>query len=421
MDPNQETKQRHNLATRIRNTYAEYPRQFWLLVTAAFIDWLGGMITFPFLALYITRKFGVSMTTVGAILGLFSAANMVGILIGGTLSDHLGRKRTLIAGLIISALTSLSLGLINSMTLLIGCTAIVGLFVFVGAPAQQAMVADLLPEEKRAQGFGILRIAFNLALTLGPMIGGLLAGRSYLLLFICDAILSTVTAGIVFFTMKETQPTAPTDAVKTTFAQTFVGYIDVFRDTNFTLLICICTLVLIAYKQISTTLGVYMRDFHGLPEHDYGYILSISAVMVILFQFNVTRRISRYRPLHVMALGALLYAIGLAMYGFVSSFALFALAIVIITTGELIYAPTEQAQAALLAPQDMRGRYMAVFGFTGTASSMIGPLLAGIAMDNTDPRWVWYGSGLACLAGAGMFILLQRRNSKQQKLKSDAE
>ncbi len=47
----------------------EYPRSFWTLVIAVFIDRLGGSILFPFFTLYLTRKFDVGMTTVGSSLG----------------------------------------------------------------------------------------------------------------------------------------------------------------------------------------------------------------------------------------------------------------------------------------------------------------------------------------------------------------
>jgi len=97
------------------------------------------------------------------------------------------------------------------------------------------------------------------------------------------------------------------------------------------------------------------------------------------------------------------------MYGFVSAYALFLMAMVVITVGEMITAPTSQAIAARFAPEDMRGRYMAVYGFSWVIPLTVGPLLAGLIMDNADPRWVWYATCLIGMVAAGAFALLQRQ------------
>ena len=393
----------------LRDLYYEYPPQFRVLIGALFIDRLGGALIFPFLTLYITRKFGVGMTQVGVIFGLFSVSSVIGSMISGALTDHLGRKQMLIAGLLISALTSLFMGLAPSFNFFLGGAAIAGLFSNIGGPAQQAMVADLLPERQRIQGFGLLRVVANLAVTIGPAIGGLLATRSYLILFISDAVFSTITAAIVCVAIKETRPASRADAPEQTVGQTFRGYGKVLRDTTFILFIGASILMVSVYMQMNSTLAVYLRDTHGVPARGFGYLLSLNAAMVVLFQFPVTRRIAKYRPLRLMAAGSLLYAIGFGMYGFVSTYALFIAAMVIITVGELLTSPTGQALVARFAPEDMRGRYMAVFGFSWVIPSAVGPLLAGLVMDNADPRWVWYAAGLIGLAAAGAFALLQRR------------
>ena len=77
---------------RARGVYHEYPRQFWILVLGTFIDQLGGALMFPFLTLYITRRFDVGMTEVGVIFGLFSIAGVLGSMFGGALADRLGRR-----------------------------------------------------------------------------------------------------------------------------------------------------------------------------------------------------------------------------------------------------------------------------------------------------------------------------------------
>src|SRR3972149_12187540 len=86
--------------------------------------------------------------------------------------------------------------------------AFVGLLSDIAGPAHQAMVADLLPVGKRAEGFGILRVVANLAWIVGPTFGGLMAVRSFFLLFVTDAVTSLITAAIVFRLLPETRPEA---------------------------------------------------------------------------------------------------------------------------------------------------------------------------------------------------------------------
>ena len=396
----------------IRNVYDEYPRQFWVLVFGRFIDQLGGALIFPFLTLYITKKFNVGMTEVGLVFGLFAISGFVGNMLGGALTDRLGRKGMVIFGLLASAFINLTLAFVNSIKIVYVCALFIGLLGSTSGPANQAMVADMLPEEKRAQGFGILRVIFNLAVTIGPAIGGLLATRSYLLLFICDAVSSTITAGIVALAIRETKPASPEGEPEPTMTQTFGGYLDVLRNVPFILFVGAFILLTFVYMQMSTTLGVYLRDTHGVPERGFGYILSLNAAMVVLFQFGITRRVTKYKPLIVMAAGTLLYAIGFGMYGFASTYFFFVVAMVIITIGEMLVAPHSQALVARFAPEDMRGRYMAVFGISGAIPWAVGPLLAGMLMDNADPRWLWYTVGVVGLVAAGAFALLQRRDEQ---------
>jgi len=388
--------------------YREYPRSFWTLVMVTFIDRVGGAMLYPFFALYLTRKFGVGMTEVGVLFAVFSLSGFISNTIGGALTDRLGRKGILIFGLIASSFSAVAMGLVNSFEAFFVLALTVGILSDVAGPAHNAMVADLLPEEQRAQGYGIIRVAFNLSVTIGPAIGGLLASRSYLALFIADAIISLITATLVWRYLPETKPQARLDVPQESMAGTFVGYFRVLRDLPFLLFMGACILMTLVYINMNTTLGVYLRDVHGVAESGYGYILSLNAVMVVLFQFGITRRIEKRPPLLMMAVGTALYAIGFAMYGFVSAYVMFLLAMVIITIGEMVVAPVGQALVAKFAPEDMRGRYMAVFGYSWGIPFAIGPYLAGIVLDNYDPHVLWYAAGMVGTLAVIGFLGLYR-------------
>jgi MFS family permease len=393
---------------RIDSIYNEYPRAFWTLVIVTFIDRLGGALLFPFFALYITSKFGVGMTEVGILFALFSVSSFVGVLLGGALSDRMGRKGMVIFSLLSTSISSVIMGLVDSLTAFFTLALIVGIFTDAGHPAYQAMVADLLPEKKRAEGFGIIRVVFNLSVAIGPAIGGFLAARSYLALFITDAVISLISAVIIWRAMPETRPQPVEGEEPESIVSTFQGYGKVLRDTLFVLFITAGVLSGFAYMNMNTSLGVFLRDSHGIPESGYGFILSLNAAMVVLFQFWITRRIKGYAPMMVMAVGTLLYAVGFAMYGFVASYALFLLAMVIITIGEMIIAPVSQAIVARFAPEDMRGRYMAIAGFSFGIPYAVGPLLAGLILDNLRAEVLWWAAGVIGLLSVLMYLRLQR-------------
>jgi MFS family permease len=87
------------------------------------------------------------------------------------------------------------------------------------------------------------------------------------------------------------------------------------------------------------------------------------------------------------------------MFGFVTVYWLFAAAIVIITIGEMVIMPTASALATNFAPEDMRGRYMAVFGLSWALPATVGPSLAGLILDNYNPNLLWYvGAGICAVA-----------------------
>lgn len=379
---------------KLKTTYRRFPVKFWILVLAVFIDMIGGTLLNPFFALYITSKFHVGMTEAGVLLGMMSFSGLIGNIIGGVLTDKFGRRQMILFGLVFSALSALSLGFVKSLGVMYPIIIIVGLLSNIAGPAHAAMIADMLPEEKRNEGFGIMRVAANLSWIIGPTIGGFVASRSFLMLFILDAIFSSITAVIVFKKIPETMPEKTKTQQTESVLQTVLGYRIVLKDFLFVAYLLISMLMLVVYIQMYNTLSVYMRDVHQFQTQQYGYMLSASAVLVVLTQIWVTQKTSPHPPFLMMALGSAVYMIGFTMIGFITPFYLFIVAVLVITVGEMIVSPISQALAAKFAPEDMRGRYMAVYSVAWSLPSSIGPWAAGMIMDNYNPNWVWYAGGI---------------------------
>lgn len=403
-----------------RDLYHEFPSRFWIVVGVHFIDRIGGTLAFPFFALYITGEFNVGMTEAGILLGLLSLAGILGSVVGGGLTDRLGRRKLILFGLVASAVSALTFGAVNEFAWLFPVAALVGLFSEVGGPAHAAMIADILPKEQRQEGFGILRVVGNMSWLVGPTIGGFVARTSFFALFVIDAAISCCVALLFYLFMAETRPAPDERHAEEGFFETFRNYRIVLADKAFVAFLLAAVLMGMVYIQMYNSLSVYLRDTHGIQPQGYGVLLTSSAITVICFQFWTMRVIKKQPQFLLMAIGTVFYLVGFGMFGIVTAYWLFVLAVVIITVGEMIVVPTSQTLAAGFARTDMRGRYMAVFGLSFSAPAAIGPLAAGIVLDNYQPNLLWYLSVLLCAVSASGFYALHLKLGAEPRFASAA-
>ena len=401
---------------KLKNTYAEFPPLFWIIVITLFIDAIGSTLLFPFFALYITQKFGVGMMEAGILLGMSSLFGLVGSMIGGALTDRFGRRRLILFGLTFSALSSLSFGLAWDIKILYFLIVIVGLLSRIANPAYDAMLADILPRTKQQEGFGITRVAFNFAWIFGTALGGLIASRSFLALFLIDAFLSLLLMIILYIYLPETQPhRSDQEKKQEPFLRILAGYRFVLRDLAYMVFTLAGMISLIVYQQQYGSLAVYLRDIHHISSQNYGVMLSIAGLEVVLFQIWISRTIRKYPPFRMMGFGTLFFMIGFMMIGVVQGFLLFTVCITLITIGEMITFPTNRVIATGFAPPEMRGRYMAIYDLGWALPATIGPAAAGLILDNYNPNLLWYVGGILCAVSALSFYVLHLWLGRQER------
>ena len=387
---------------RLRRATAGYPRQFWLLFWGVLVNSSGSSMVWPFLTIYLRQRLDVPLTTIALLLTANALAGLASTSIAGPAVDRFGRKGAMVISLGVGCLFMLALGRVDTLS------GAVALMVFKGMTdplyrvGSDAMVADLIPPAKRADAYALLRMIANLGVAIGPSIGGFITAVSYGLAFSIAAATALIYALLVAVFMRETIPQWPAEDR----AKQARGYGPVLRDRPFVAFCVAYSFAGMAYSLMMVLLPVYVKENFGLPESAYGFILATNAAMVVLFQYGVTRFTQRYYHLPVLAVGSLFYALGVGSVALGAGFAGFLVSMIILTIGELIMIPTSTALTANLAPPDMRGRYMGVYGLTWGVAMGIGPVLGGTLNDQVAPVAIWYaGLVLGAVAMIGFLVL----------------
>lgn len=399
---------------RIRATYARYPRQFWLMITGIVFSTAGGSMIWPFMLIYVTRRLNLPLGVVAPLISVNAGTGLLSSFIAGTMADKIGRKTVMNISLTLSGLAFLFLMNAVSYQQFLVLMIMIGLSNPLYQVGADAMLADMIPPEKRTGAYAINRIAVNAAFALGPAIGGFLASSSYNLAFYGAATGFLIYSTLLFVLAKETLVKHPgAGAPLASFAQgtgSSSGYATVFRDRSYLTYVSLMSLGLVAPSLLWILMPVYAKANFGIPESQYGWIATTNALMCVFVQYSVSQATSRHKPLPAIAVGMLVYALGAGSVALMSSFFGFWLSMVILTFGELILAPTASKYVADLAPPDLRGRYMGIYWIGWGMARTAAPLIGGFLNDKVGPSAIWMGGlALGLVSTLGLFALNSRR------------
>lgn len=372
---------------------AGLPRAYFVLWAGMLINSLGGFLM-TFLAIYLREQRGFSIEEAGLVLGLFGLGHTASGPIGGALADRVGRRKTLILGCLLAAITMLVLGAARVRWQLWTVTGLLGLVSGLWRPAANAAVADLVPPESRTRAFALMYWAINLGFAGAAILAGILAKLSMWLLFIGDASSTLLLAVVVFFFVPETRPTQT--AHKQPRPSLFLPY----QDRSFLAFLATQLLVVWMFLQHVSTLPLDMRA-HGISMQGFGRLLAINGVLIVLLQPLTIRLVMRVRRSRMLAIGALLVGLGFCLPGLSPTLPVYALSIVVWTLGELAFSPLVPTVVADLAPPELRGSYQGGLQLVWGMASLLGPSLGSLVMGRLGARVLWLGClALGILAGA---------------------
>lgn len=389
---------------RLRQVASDYPRSFWLLFWGTLINASGSSMVWPFLTIYLRQRLEIPLTAVALLLTVNSIASVAATSVTGPAVDRFGRKIAMLLSLSVSCAIMLGMSAAAAIGPWILLMVASGAFSPLYRVGTDAMVADLIPPERRAGAYALLRMIANLGVAIGPSVGGFVASASYQIAFFTAAAANLTFATLILIFIRETAPSRG-DSSRPRAER---GYGPVLRDRPFLAFCGVYSLASMSYSLLMVLLPVYGKENFGVGESQYGFIMATNALMVVLFQYAVTRRTSRHPHLPVLALGSLFYGVGVGSVALGRSFPAFLASMVLLTVGELIMVPTSTTFTANMAPPEMRGRYMGLYGLTWGVGFGIGPVLGGYLNDHLAPVAIWYfGLALGLTAAVG-FLLLQR-------------
>jgi len=394
---------------RLRNLYNRFEPDVWRMAVIQFFTAIGFSICMPFLCLYFYEDRGLSMTMAGLILltgGLCAAVTQA---LGGALSDRFGRRPVLIVA------ASASVFLYLGLSILIGRSAAVWAIAFayiVGRsvltttrPVISAMVADFTSKEKLTEAYGIIRIGANIGWAAGPTIGGYLAGfLPYGWLFGIPVLTCAIVFFIAFFFLHESSH-------RVSMKVGFRNILSPASDRAFLFFAMASLLLFLVMGQMGSTLSIFAVDRVGFSTAQYGLLLTLNGLIVILFQYPMTLAVKRLAKFRALMLGGLFYALGYLSLGWVTQYGWALGAMAIVTTGEIIVSPVMLSVVGELSPEDQRGRYMGFFGLSETIGIAVGPLAGGILLDAfpADLRLVWAPiASIALIAVMGFYLWARR-------------
>jgi MFS family permease len=370
------------------------------------LRFFGLFIVLPVISVYAMNLQGATTSIVGIIVGGYALTQMIFQVPFGIMSDKLGRKGTIIVGLILFGLGSILCYVSTDvLTLLLG-----RLMQGAGAigAVVTAMISDLVKEEQRPKAMammgGSIAMAFALAMILGPTLGSWFGVE---FLFIITAIIAFAS----IFVLLKAVPNPPkiTHTYNKKGAVTSVLFnknLIKMNITNFlqkgfmTFAFMIIPMVLINnYEWVMSDLWkVY------LPATIFGVFAMAPAAIL-------AEKKGKFKE--VLIAGIIFFGISYLLIGTASTPLVFVIGVVLFFVGFNVHEPIMQSLASKYAKVHQRGFVLGIFNSYGYFGTFLGGLLGGVFFESVTLFDIVIAIAAICVAWAIMIFTLPNPLKKQ--------
>lgn len=380
-----------------------------LLIAGTLLNKLGTFIV-PYLAIVLRRDFHLGAGEIGALITAYGVGSIVSVLVGGVLTDRIGRRVTLLLSLFGSGLLAIAMGLSPSIRVFVPLLLLFGFLADLYRPAAAAIIGDLLPSAQRAMGFAALRLAVNLGFAFGMAAGGVIADWSWRWLFLGDGLTTALFGVTVFLFIPETHPPAASTGAGSAGAPD-----SPWRDAVFLQMLLVSLAFAFLVFTHLTALPLTITVSAGYPARYYGFLVGANGLLIALFELSLVDRLRGFRRLRVAALGMALAGIGFAATGLMLHWGWFLTTVLVWTAGEILTAPQQLAFVADWAPAASRGRYLSFHQASWSVALALNPVLV-LPLHARLPEPVFWSLTLLVAAPAVWVLLRLDRSADRPEL-----
>lgn len=358
----------------------------------------------PFLAIFLYQDYHLGATLIGTLLAVAMVGGALSSIYTGWLSDRFGRRRLILVGALLSALSFLLF--IEADSVFWFGVAVAG--VSVGCSLLEStckvLIGDYV-EDLQSRELALYANYFlvNVGGSIGPLIGMLLLSSVRSLVFAACALVYTVFGLLLWRLLRDKEARAQrhTSAPTPNF---LVAFGAVLKHRRFTLLMLCNTVAAFVYASFDSTLPQYLaRSEVQDPVTLLVILITLNSLIVVFTQFPLLRLLEAYSTRCRLFWGmALMLASQLVFAGSpVTLFWGLALATLLLSVGELIVFPIFSIEVDRLAQESLRGTYFGVSSLyrVGIALS---PIYGGAMLDLVGGQWMFIG--LAALCGLVMVV-----------------
>lgn len=372
--------------TLYKNAYSGLPREAWLLSLVEFVNRSGNMVFF-YMTLYLTQTYNYTTTQAGQVISAFGLGALFGTYLGGKLTDVVGAYNVQKISLALNGIGYLVLGQLTSYWAILATMFFVGIVSEALHPANATAMSQVCPEELRTKGFALNRLAINLGITIGPVVGGYLAMVNYSLLFWIDGLTCLLAAGIFMVFFKTSRPPVQTHEEVAPVKRS------VLKDFYFLKILVFAFFIGVIFVQLFNTFPLFFRTVYGFRENRIGLLIAINTVIIVLFEMLLMDALKKQPLRRIIALGGLLMGGGFALMPLGRGFLFGAFTVVVWTVGEMLALPALTTLIANHSDDAVRGKYMGMFGFAFALALMLGPAVGAKIYASLGPDILWYGCG----------------------------